>query len=61
MPVTNEQLQAARAAVEQAHTPYKEAVEARQTLIRRALEQGMRPAVAARHAGISRQAVAKLR
>jgi hypothetical protein len=60
MTVTIEQLEAARAAVEQAHGPYDRALKARQALILEAVQGDMRPATAARHAGISRQAVAKL-
>ncbi len=60
MPVTSKQLQQARADVERLSGPYKAAVKTRQKLVEQALRDGMRPAEAARHAGISRQAVAKL-
>jgi hypothetical protein len=59
--VTNEQLQAARLLVEQTRAPYDEARKARQALVKQALKQGMRPAHIARHAGLSRTAVGKLR
>jgi hypothetical protein len=61
MAVTNEDLQAARLAVERTRAPYDEALKARRALVKRALKEGMRPAVAARHAGISRTAAGKLR
>jgi hypothetical protein len=61
MAVTNEDLRAARLAVEQTRTPYDAALKARRTLVKQAIREGMRPAVAARHAGISRTAAGKLR
>ncbi len=61
MTVTNEQLEDARLAVEQTRAPYDEALKARRALVKLALEQGMRAAHVARHAGLSRTAVGKLR
>lgn len=59
--VTNEQLEAARAEVEKHEPGYRAAVEHRQALIRQALQQGMRQAHVARKAGVTPQAVSKLR
>jgi transposase-like protein len=59
--VTNEDLEAAAAEVERLKQPYSAAVEARQALVKQALKQGMRQAHVARKAGISPQAVEKLR
>lgn len=59
--VTNEQLEAARVAVETLEPGYRAAVEHRQALIKQALAQGMRQAHVARKAGVSPQAVSKLR
>ncbi len=61
MTVTNEQLDAARRAVEQTRGPYDEALKARRAVVKQALKQGMRAAHVARHAGISRTAAGKLR
>jgi hypothetical protein len=58
--VTNEDLQAARLAVEQAQAPYDEALKARRALVKRALKQAMKPAHVARHAGLTRSGVAKV-
>jgi hypothetical protein len=58
--VTNEDLQAAGLAVEQAHAPYDEALKARRALVKQALGQGMRPAHVAREAGLTRSGVAKV-
>jgi hypothetical protein len=55
--ITNEDLQAARLEVERTRPPYDEALKTRRELVKRALEQGMRPAHVARHAGLSRQRV----
>ena len=59
--VTNEDLVAARLEVERTRGPYDEALKARRALIKRALEQGMRPAHVARLAGVSRQRIDQLR
>lgn len=59
--VTNEDLQAARQAVEQTHAPYDEALKARRALVKRALKQGMKPAHVARQAGVTRAAVGLMR
>jgi transcriptional regulator GlxA family with amidase domain len=56
-PITNEDLQAARLEVERTREPHDEALKARQALVKRALEQGMRPAHVARHVGLSPQRV----
>lgn len=61
MAITPQDLENARRAVEQAQQPYRAAIEARQQLMRQALSEGMRGAHVARHAGVSRQAVSKLR
>jgi hypothetical protein len=58
--VTNDDLQAARRAVEQARGPYDEALKARRALVRLALEQGMKPAHIARQAGLTWTGVAKI-
>ena len=58
--ITNEDLQAARLAVEQAHLPYDEALKARRELARSAVRQGMKPAHVAREVGLTRSAVGKL-
>lgn len=59
--VTNEDLQAARLAVEQTRGLYDAAVEARDKLIRQAIKQGMRPAHVARHTGLTRQRIDQMR
>jgi len=59
--VTNEQLQAARQEVERYSGPYKAAIKARRELVQGALQQGMRLAHVAKHAGITRSAAGKLR
>jgi hypothetical protein len=61
MAVTNEDLQAARLEVQRTRPAYDDALKARRELVKRALEQGMRPAHVARHAGLTRQAVNQLR
>jgi hypothetical protein len=60
-PVTAEQLHAARLEVDRHSGPYKDALKARRELVQRAVRDGMRPAHAAKHAGITRAAVGKLR
>lgn len=61
MTITQEQLETAKLAVEQTRGPYDEALKARRALVKQALEQGMKAAHIARHAGLSREAVGKLR
>jgi hypothetical protein len=59
--VTNEDLQAAKLEVRRTRPPYDEALRARRELVKRALKQGMRPAHVARHVGLTRSAVGKMR
>jgi hypothetical protein len=60
-PVTNEDLQAARLEVERTRPAYDAATKARRELVKRALEQGMRPAHVARHAGLTPQRIDQMR
>jgi hypothetical protein len=59
--VTPEQLQEARAAVLATQAPYKAAIKERRRLVSQAIREGMRPAHAAKAAGVSRTTAGRLR